>query len=34
MGNHELEYNTITEEGKEVTNPGETREHIANYFEI
>ena len=32
-GNNELEYNTITEEGKEITNPEETKEHIETYFE-
>ena len=31
--NNELEYNTITEEGKELTDPEETKEHIAKYFE-
>ena len=33
QGNNELEYNTITEEGKEITNPEETKQHIATYFE-
>ena len=31
--NNELEYNTITEEGKELTDPEEIKEHIAKYFE-
>ena len=31
--NNEFEYNTITEEGKELTDPEETKEHIAKYFE-
>ena len=30
---NELEYNTITEEGKELTEPEETKEHISKYFE-
>ncbi len=29
----DLEYNTITEEGRVLTEPDETREYIANYFE-
>ena len=28
-----LEYNTVTEDGKEITDPIETKEHIVNYFE-
>ena len=31
--NYGLENNTITEEGKELTDPEETKEHIAMYFE-
>ena len=33
QGKQELEYNTITKEGKEITNPWATKEHIATYFE-
>ena len=29
----DLDYNTYTEEGKLITNPEETKDHIANYFE-
>ena len=32
-GNNKLEYNTITEQGKELIDPEETKEHIAKYFE-
>ena len=28
-----LDYNTVTEDGKQITDPIETKEHIANYFE-
>ena len=30
---YELEYNTITEDGRIITDPQETKDHIANYFE-
>ena len=32
-GCQDLDYNTYTEEGKLITNPEETKDHIANYFE-
>ena len=32
-GCKELEYNTYTEEGIQITDPEQTKEHIANYFE-
>ena len=32
-GCNTLEYNTVTEDGKQITDPIETKEHIANYFE-
>ena len=28
-----LEYTTYTEEGEQIKDPPETKEHIANYFE-
>ena len=31
--NNEIEYNMITEDGREITDPQKTKEHIANYFE-
>ena len=32
-GCHSIDYNTVTEEGKNLTDPEKTKQYIAGYFE-